>query len=107
MQGKTNNKLNMTSKVLLFMCALTLTVSCAAPKHEKKSENIIVNVATATNMASVNQKEFSFISKPFRTSDLSFRVGGPITIIYPQKTDHLLSQINSDMVKYFILISCY
>ena len=79
MQGKTNNKLNMTSKVLLFMCALTLTVSCAAPKHEKKSENIIVNVATATNMASVNQKGFSFISKPFRTSDLSFRVGGPIT----------------------------
>lgn len=38
-----------------------------------------VRVAQAVLLKEQTPKEFSFIAKPFRTSELSFRVGGPIS----------------------------
>lgn len=39
---------------------------------------MVVNVAKVDVTSKNSQKEFPFIAKPFRSSELSFRVGGPI-----------------------------
>lgn len=62
---------------LLFFCSLALVTSCkSANKDDQKPK--IVKVATASKGNSALQKEFSFIAQPYRSSQLSFRVGGPI-----------------------------
>lgn len=69
----------MILKPLLSICTMLIIVSCADNGVKKESNNLIITAVPATNMATAKQREFSFISQPFRTSDLSFRVGGPIT----------------------------
>ena len=53
-------------------------MSCKSSVQENQNRKMVVQVAQAVKPSNGNQKEFSFISKPFRTSELSFRVGGPI-----------------------------
>lgn len=65
-------------KSILFVCFVNMLAACAGENRSGESKEIIVNVAQAKIQESVTRKEFSFISKPFRTSELSFRVGGPI-----------------------------
>lgn len=60
----------------LFFAAVC--VSCDSTPDKVKSETVIVKVAEATQPKAETRKEFSFIAKPFRSSELSFRVGGPI-----------------------------
>ena len=62
--------------MLLFL-SMAL-VSCKNSIQESRNQEMVVQVAQAVKPSNGNQKEFSFISKPFRTSELSFRVGGPI-----------------------------
>lgn len=66
-------KVNLT---LLLVMVATL-VSCKDASKEKAQE-MTVNVVEAITSTNNTQKEFSFIAKPLRTSELSFRVGGPI-----------------------------
>ncbi|WP_455592221.1 efflux RND transporter periplasmic adaptor subunit [Bacteroides sp.] len=75
------------SKVVNLVLAfgfVPLLASCGSSGKEKEQE-LRVEVAKVTRMQGEGSKEFSFISKPFRTTELSFRVGGPISRfdVYP------------------------
>lgn len=61
--------------ILSFMAAC---VACSGTSEKNKDNEMTVNVSVAKKQQTNAQKEFAFISKPFRTSELSFRVGGPI-----------------------------
>lgn len=65
-------------KTVLGVCFTCLLSACGNPAGNTEKQKIIVNIAQATTVPSDSRKEFSFISKPFRTSELSFRVSGPV-----------------------------
>ena len=56
---------------------LILLASCTG-KTGNEQPKVIVNTEKAVQFFGTNGKEYSFISRPYRTSELSFRVGGPI-----------------------------
>lgn len=66
-----------TTKFSLYIFCFCLFTSCG--KGEKKvDEPIRVKVVEAEKTTLSSEREFSFISKPFKETELSFRVGGPI-----------------------------
>lgn len=66
-----------TTKFSVCIFCLCLFASCG--KGEKKAdEPVRVKVAEAETLVPSSEREFSFISKPFKETELSFRVGGPI-----------------------------
>ena len=62
---------------MLLLSLAALLSSCAAEGNDKK-QDLIVKTTQAVPVSHQGDKEFSFIARPFRTSELSFRVGGPI-----------------------------
>ncbi|MEG1759333.1 MAG: efflux RND transporter periplasmic adaptor subunit [Alistipes sp.] len=64
------------SILILGICASC--TACGPAANGTKKPDVIVKVATATTQQTLSRKEFAFIAKPFRLSELSFRVGGPI-----------------------------
>lgn len=67
----------MTTRI--SMCILLLSLLSACGGGEKKTnEPIRIKVAEAEATVPSSKREFSFISKPFKETELSFRVGGPI-----------------------------
>lgn len=62
---------------MLLLGIAALFTSCAGGGDEKK-QDFIINTTKAVSVSGIANKEFSFIAQPFRTSELSFRVGGPI-----------------------------
>lgn len=71
--------MKVTATPFLFLCIAGLFVSCKHETNKNTPEQYVrVNVSKVENTQTDNRKEFPFISKPFRTSELSFRVGGPI-----------------------------
>ena len=66
-----------TTNFSLCIFCLCLLTSCS--KGEKKTnEPVRVKVAEAEMLVPSAEREFSFIAKPFKETELSFRVGGPI-----------------------------
>lgn len=65
-------------KSALLVCMAAAMSSCNEAAKESKSNTVTVNVARTVATQADCEKEYSFISKPFRSSELSFRVGGPI-----------------------------
>lgn len=64
--------------VFLWMpMALTVFASCSGNK-EKEVSKVLVKTEKAVRYCRGNEQEYPFISRPYRTSELSFRVGGPI-----------------------------
>lgn len=63
---------------LLFICFVLLFASCSS-EQKKKDETATIKVASVELSENDAKREFPFISKPFQTTDLSFRVGGPVT----------------------------
>lgn len=59
------------------MSLALLLVSCAGSGKEKEQKQC-VEVEKVTRLQQEGGKEFAFISQPFRATELSFRVGGPI-----------------------------
>lgn len=55
-----------------------LFIACKGTE-EKKEAPMVVKVAKVESVIINSQRDFTFISKPFKSSDLSFRVGGPVT----------------------------
>lgn len=64
---------------LLFLSIILMGVSCNSGEKQSKKNHMIVHVTQAKPGEADGNNEFSFIAKPFRTSELSFRVGGPIS----------------------------
>ncbi|WP_455588459.1 efflux RND transporter periplasmic adaptor subunit [Bacteroides rodentium] len=68
----------MRINVFLWMpIALVLFASCSGNKEKKKSW-VLVKTEKAVGHSTGGEQEYPFISRPYRTSELSFRVGGPI-----------------------------
>lgn len=66
----------MNKAIILSFCILSLTV--CHPEQEKTTESVEVNVIQPESYLQNGMKSFGFISEPYRTTELSFRVGGPI-----------------------------
>lgn len=63
---------------LIFITGVCLFISCSPKKEQPKTHTMKVQVAHASSQLINRKDEFPFISKPFRTTQLSFRVSGPI-----------------------------
>lgn len=63
---------------ILMSLSLLFFTGCKTDKGEEKDTSVIVEVTRVSPKESSIRKEFPFIAKPFRTSELSFRVSGPI-----------------------------
>lgn len=89
-------------KIVNLMGAMSLTlllVSCGNSAKEKVQKQR-VEVAKVTCVQPEGGKEFTFISQPFRSTELSFRVGGPIDRfeVYPgnnYKRGGIIAEIDS------------
>lgn len=68
----------MTKRFAMYFCLAFLLSACGQSGKDKANEPMTVKVSKAELMTDNAGREFTFISKPFRTTDLSFRVGGPI-----------------------------
>lgn len=64
-----------TTKFSVCIFCLCLFASCGGEK--KADEPVRVKVAEAETLMPSSEREFSFISKPFKETELSFRVGAP------------------------------
>ncbi|WP_106831560.1 efflux RND transporter periplasmic adaptor subunit [Parabacteroides pacaensis] len=68
----------MRINVVVWMpVTLMLLVSCSGNK-EKEQSKVLVKTEKAVGYSIESEQEYPFISRPYRTSELSFRVGGPI-----------------------------
>lgn len=63
---------------MLLLSLVTLSSSCAGGGGKKEQDLIVKTTQAIPVSHQEGNKEFPFIAKPFRTSELSFRVGGPI-----------------------------
>lgn len=66
-------------KISVLLAALLLLFSCT-DKDSKQSQDLIVKAAQAVSPSGIKTTEFPFIAQPFRTSELSFRVGGLLIV---------------------------
>lgn len=60
--------------LLLLGCGL---VACG-PSTEREPDPTGVKVVRPERAESLSERQYTFISRPYRTSELSFRVGGPV-----------------------------
>lgn len=67
----------MNQKITFLLLVLLSATSCAERQPQAEAP-FRVKIAQATPVTNEQRKEFPFIAKPFRTSELSFRVSGPI-----------------------------
>lgn len=67
----------MNRRIVSFLLLPLLAVSCGE-RQENVQAPMRVKTARATAVRADSRKEFPFIAKPFRSSELSFRVSGPI-----------------------------
>lgn len=64
-------------KVIGLFCLSVFCLSCSDGK-QSKNEKAVVKTVEVIEGKNLSTQSFSFISKPYRTTELSFRVGGPI-----------------------------
>ncbi|MGL4293072.1 MAG: efflux RND transporter periplasmic adaptor subunit [Bacteroidales bacterium] len=65
-------------KWMMIPSLLVFLSSCSEKKEEKTKSDLTVKVNDVRSRLDDKQEEFPFIAKPFRSSELSFRVSGPI-----------------------------
>ncbi|MGL5317193.1 MAG: efflux RND transporter periplasmic adaptor subunit [Bacteroidales bacterium] len=63
-------------KFFIPICFVLILTSCNHKKEERNEKEFIITGAEAKSASLDNSTQVAFISKPFRTSELSFRVGG-------------------------------
>ena len=63
---------------LISILSLGLMLGACGGNSSSQEETIIVKTATASTYSNETAKEFPIITQPFRTTELSFRVSGPI-----------------------------
>ena len=70
--------MKMTTRWILLLLLATIVSSCKNSENKEKRPEVIVKVTQAKLCEQTGKTEYPFIAKPFRSSELSFRVGGPI-----------------------------
>lgn len=66
-------------KILLWACLALSLVSCSTQSETKNKTEKKVETAEVQNVVhEAMERTYSFISRPYKTVELSFRVGGPI-----------------------------
>lgn len=67
-------------RTTLFITGLSILLSaCGTSDKEKETKDtLIVKGAKATSAYKESSSDFSFIAKPYRSTDLSFRISGPL-----------------------------
>lgn len=65
-------------KFLIPICFVLAFSSCSNKKEKNNTKEFFITGAIAQSGTQNNSEEVAFITKPFRTSELSFRVGGPV-----------------------------
>ena len=68
-------------RLLFSAICVTLLAGCSDAKKKDVKENIlVVDAIKAESRTPQSRESFAFISKPYRTSTLSFRVSGPLAM---------------------------
>lgn len=70
--------MHMRMNQFLWMPVTLLLLGSCSGKEEKASPKVLVKTEKAAGHAAGSEWEYPFISRPYRVSELSFRVGGPI-----------------------------
>lgn len=65
-------------KVFFMMLGAVCVLSSCSNGKSSQAPALSVKTVQTASLVGGDSKEFSFIAQPFRTSELSFRVGGPI-----------------------------
>lgn len=65
-------------RILFTFALILLAVGCGSKTPKNQDAPVRVDIARVTAAESAVRKEFPFIAKPLRTSELSFRVSGPV-----------------------------
>lgn len=68
----------MTTKAFIYLCLAPLLAACGGASEPKATAPVRVKVSQVEPMTQNPNREFTFISQPFKSTELSFRVGGPI-----------------------------
>lgn len=66
-------------RVILCIIGVFTLVACTSVKDDGQQESGVKVLRVAASDNSLERK-YTFISQPFRTSELSFRVGGPVSV---------------------------
>ncbi len=74
-----NVKLKVMIRGILISVAAVFLASCGHSDKVKQEEPMPVKVCRVGHSNAESVREFSFITKPFKVTDLSFRVGGPVS----------------------------
>lgn len=64
-------------KTILFFLAAGVLTACGHAEQPKETPSE-VKIFRARNVVNESERSYTFLSQPYRTSELSFRVGGPI-----------------------------
>lgn len=70
--------MKIAAKSTLLLCLVAACTACGTKSDKGKNREMVVKTAQVKTVSGEERKDFSFIAKPLRSSDLSFRVGGPI-----------------------------
>lgn len=68
----------MVTRQIMYVSLVFLLAACGKAGKEKTDQPIVVKTVAAEKGAEVQWREYPFIAKPFKETDLSFRIGGPI-----------------------------
>lgn len=73
--------MKLSIKLLSVLVIPTSLISCTAQSESTTDGGVSVKIVQAVSYAESGGNEFPFISKPYRSSELSFRVGGPVNVM--------------------------
>ncbi len=65
--------------ILTILLPLLFCTSCKQKKEQNENNGTTVRTIQVKQSNDLRKREYTFTAKPFRTSELSFRVSGPIT----------------------------
>lgn len=63
---------------IIVLLTVVLLASCGKENNSENDKRHYVNAVEAQVAKARSDRSYSFVSKPYRTTDLSFRVGGPV-----------------------------
>ena len=69
----------MNKAIILSLSVLSL--AACSPEQEKTAGAVDVNVIHPESYQQNGRKSYDFISEPYRTTELSFRIGGPVQLL--------------------------